>query len=152
MTQVLHVSCVNNPVKVITVEGVLKDEELCIKPFAIDNGNIQAGTWEIALKNFCYEVKEASTNFILSVRTNVVTGFHQANRDRSKPISPEICSILIQSSKVGVNLCTFSNPDFFLINSSDQTLKLHFDYFPSSTSALQKNINFKATFLYVRRQ
>jgi len=113
MTQILHVSCVNNPVKVITVEGVLKDEELCIKPFAIDNGNIQAGTWEIALKNFCYEVKEASTNFILSVRTNVVTGFHQANRDRSKPISPEICSILIQSSKVGVNLCTFSNPDFF---------------------------------------
>jgi len=33
MTQILPVSCVNNPIKVITIEGVLKDEELCIKPF-----------------------------------------------------------------------------------------------------------------------
>jgi len=59
MTQILPVTCVNNPIKVITIEGVLKDEELCIKPFALENGNIQAGTWEIALKNFSYEVKEA---------------------------------------------------------------------------------------------
>jgi hypothetical protein len=152
MTQILPVTCVNNPIKVITIEGVLKDEELCIKPFALENGNIQAGTWEIALKNFSYEVKEAPrADFILSVHTNVVTGFHQPNKERPKPTSPEICSILIEGSKIGAKLCTFSNPDFFLMDSINQTLKLHFNYFPSA-SINQKNINFKATFYYVRRQ
>jgi len=122
MTQILPVTCVNNPIKVITIEGVLKDEELCIKPFALENGNIQAGTWEIALKNFSYEVKEAPrADFILSVHTK------------------------------GVKLCTFSNPDFFLMDSINQTLKLHFNYFPKA-NIHQKNINFKATFYYVRRQ
>jgi hypothetical protein len=152
MSQILPVLVVNNPVKVITIEGVLKDEEICLKSFALDNGNVQEGNWEIGMKNFCYQVEQNSPDFILSVHTNVVTGFEQKINERPKVKSPEICSIFIQSSKSGVKLCSFSNPDFFLMNSVSENLKLHFKYFPLITSALQKNIKFKATFYYVRRQ
>ena len=152
MTQLLPVSFVNNPLKVITIEGVLKDEDICMKSFALDNGNINTGNWEIAIKNFCYKVEQNSPDFILSVHTNVVTGFRQKNNERPKVGSPEICSIFIQSSKSGVKLSSFSNPDFFLMNSVSDTLKLNFKYFPLTTSEVQKNIQFKATFYYVRRQ
>jgi hypothetical protein len=150
----LSVHVLQNPVKVIKIEGNLNDSNSWRKPFSKLNGNIFQGFWLIALKSFSYEIKIASQQKILKVHCNIVKGFeHEQNSAQpEKHCNPSISEIELKSETMGFKLKYFEAPTYFLINNVSDMLEINFSYFPKEKPVIPfippKDIQFEAVFHY----
>lgn len=144
-----------NPIKVITVEGVLKDKHSARKHFARENGNIFNGSWLIGLKSFLYQIHYPehymfpADKFIVNVHCNVVNGYEQNVGGSEQYCNPIIAQILIDPVKKDyIGQEQFDSPTFFVVNNPREVLELEFSYtFP--VSGVNKFSNFQAVFHYI---
>jgi hypothetical protein len=147
-----YVHILQNPVKVIKIEGNLNDKNSWRKPFAKQNANIFNGFWLIGLKSFSYNVKDTSSRRILNVHCNVVTGFEQNYAEPAKHCNPSISQIHLSTNVRGLQFKDFDRPSFFLINNVSDVLELDFSYLPTEADTPfmldTKNIKFEAVFHY----
>ena len=142
------VSILNNPIKVIKIEGNLNDSNSCIKPFAKINGNIFNGYWLIGLKSFSYQVKTSGTKEVIKIHVNVVSGYEheQSLGQAPKHINPPIAQLQLDIFGAGVKFKEFNNPTFFVINNVSDLLEMTFSYFPKEK--FLRDIPFEAIFHY----
>ena len=153
MTLNMSVHVLQNPFKVIQIEGNLNDSNSWRKPFAKLNGNIFNGYWMIALKSFSYEIKNVSPRKVLKVHCNVVTGYeHEQNVAQApKNFNPSIAQIHLNTDKLGIQFKYFEYPTFFVINNVTDLMEIHFSFFPKDipiVNPLSKDIEFEAVFHY----
>lgn len=150
-----YVHVLQNPIKVITVEGSLGESSSSwIKPFAKPNANIFNGVWLIGLKSFSYNIEKISNpRRILNVHSNIVTGFEQNSSESAKHCNPIIAQVHMSNHVLGMQNKEFITPSFFVINNVCDVLELDFSYFQTEKEIpfpeTSKNIKFKAVFHYV---
>ena len=149
----MSVHVIQNPFKVIQIEGNLNDRNSWRKPFAKLNGNIFNGYWMIALKSFSYEIKNVSPKKVLKVQCNVVTGYeHERNfAGAPKSLNPTIAQMHLNTDKLGTQFKCFDCPTFFVINNVTDLLEINFSFFPNNipiVNPLSKDIDFEAVFHY----
>lgn len=143
------VSIVNNPIKVIKIEGNLNDSNSWIKPFAKNNGNIFNGNWSIGLKSFAYKNSNATTNQnVLKVQLNVVKGYEHEQKVGQAPkcVNPPVAQFQLDLLERGLKFKEFENPTFLGINHVNDLLEISFSYYPKVT--FLEDILFEATFHY----
>lgn len=157
MPTFVHV--VQNPVKVISLEGTFKDKKTWRKPFAKQNGDIFNGNWLLALKSFSYKIVHKQgvpmvpVPNVLDLHCNVVTGFEQKLSKAPSHFYPPIATLFINSSSnETLHHKDFESPTFFQINNASDMLEIEFSHFKTDLlqfSGQEENLIFKAVFHYV---
>ena len=128
MSTFVHV--LQNPLKLIKIDGNFNDKSTWRKQFPKQNGNIFNGFWLIGLKSFAYEIKEKSQNTVLNVHCNVVIGFEQNLCQPANHCNPSISQICLNTDTKGAQIKDFNCPSFFPINNVNDVLELDFSFFP----------------------
>jgi hypothetical protein len=148
----MSVHVLQNPIKVIKIEGNLNDSNSWRKLFSKLNGDIFNGFWLMGLKSFSYYIETTSVRKILNIDCNVVKGFeHDQNSAFEKHCNPPISQIILSTDKQGFQLKTFEAPTFFLMNNVCDSLEIKLSFFQEPQFTLSppsKNIPFEAVFHY----
>lgn len=145
MTIKMSVHVLQNPIKVIKIEGNLNDSKTWGKYFSKMNGDIFSGYWLIALKSFSYQTsfQQNIPSEILNVSCNVVKGYEtDQGSSYERPCNPCISEILLNLKENGTHLKSFESPTFFLMNNMSDCLELKLK------SDCKKSVPFQALFHY----
>jgi len=148
----MSVHVLQNPIKVIKIEGNLNKSSSWCKQFSKLNGDIFNGFWLIGLKSFSYHISKTSIKKILNVSCNVVKGFEiDQNSSYERHCNPYISQILLNTNVEGYQFKSFEVPTFFLMNNISDCLELNFTFFqepPFVWVPVSKDISFEAVFHY----
>jgi len=143
----MNVHILQNPTKVIIVEGNLNNPSRWNSYFALENGNIHNGVWQLGLKTFSY-LANTGIKRVANISCNVVSGFERKQGHQSTHFNPPIAQVVLNN-----DIKSIEQPSFFIMNKVCDRLELDFSFFPSESTVPfagdSKNIQFQAIFHYV---
>lgn len=140
----------NNPLKSITIEGNLFNQELNFK-ICQDYFQLQNGIWEIAISSISISlIEELKKDYIIQISCNCVQG-HKISKGQLKKYHVELQQFKI-SKDLKKNVVNFNPPIWYIVNNSiGDYFTIYFKEWPMPVEKkITKNILVAANVLFRR--